>query len=149
MTGATTQSRLRWMLINGKEPAQKPWMQANPNARFEYALSPKTSQQTRDIEEADVHTMQELVRYVEQRMLVGDERYTRHVGGGRKADAASRAGYVYDTMVQAANIHMDVAGRDPYDIRTLLKKRVRDVGAHQAAAKAKATAKAASSGSAG
>ena len=80
-------------------------------------------------------------------MLVNDERYTRPPGGGRKADAASRAGYVYDTMVQAANITMDVPGRDLYDVRTILKKRVRDVGAHQAASTAKAAAKA--SGSAG
>lgn len=117
-------------------------MQANPDARFEYALGPKTSQQTRDIVDADVHTMRELIQYVEQRILVNDERYTRPVGGGRKADAASRAGYVYDTMVQAGNITMDVAGRDLYDVETILNKRLRDVGAHQAAAKAKAAAKA-------
>ena len=136
------------MLLNGKEPAKKPWMQANPDARFEYALGPKTSQQTRDIVDADVHAMRELIQYVEQRMLVNDERYTRPVGGGRKGDAASRAGDVYDTMVQAGNISMDgPPGRDLFDIRTILNKRARDVGAHQAAAKAKAAATA--SGSAG
>ena len=119
-------------------------MQAHPDTRFEYALGPKTSQQTRDIVDADVHTMRELVQYVEQRMLVNDERYTRPVGGGRKGNAVSRAGYVYDTMVQAGNIIMDgPPGRDLFDIRTILNKRVRDVGAHQAAAKAKAAAKAA------
>ena len=122
-------------------------MQANPDARFEYAFGPKTSQQTRDIVDADVHTMRELIQYVEQRMLVNDERYTRPVGGGRKGDAASRAGYVYDTMVQAGNIISSAPGRTKYDIQTILNKRVRDVGAHQAAAKVRAAAKA--SGSAG
>ena len=133
------------MLQNGFEPANKPWMQANPDARFEYALGPKTSQQTKDIVEADVHTMRELIQYVEQRMLVNDERYTRPPGGGRKGDAASRAGYVYDTMVQAGNIISSAPGRTKYDIRTILNKRVRDVGAHQAAAKVRAAAKASGS----
>ena len=125
-------------------------MQAHPDSRFEYALGPKTSQQTRDVVDADVHTMRELVQYVEQRMLVNDERYTRPGGGGRKGDAVSRAGYVYDTMVQAGNIIMDgPPGRDLYDLQTISNKRARDLGAHQAAAKAKAAAKAAASGSAG
>ena len=78
-------------------------------------------------------------------MVVGDERFTRPPGGGRKADAASRAGYVYDTMVQAGNIISSAPGRTQYDIQAILNKRVRDVGAHQAAAKVRAAAKASGS----
>ena len=78
--------------------------------------------------------MRKLIDHVREEMEDGEEYFTKPVGKGRKSDAASRAGYFYDLMVQNANVYM--VSRPPpagkYDFSQQLKKSVKDTKAKAA-----------------
>ena len=75
--------------------------------------------------------MRKLIDHVREEMEDENEYFTKPVGKGRKSDAASRAGYFYDLMVQNANVYM--VNRPPpvgrYDFSQQLMKRVKDTKA--------------------
>ena len=79
--------------------------------------------------------MKKLIDHVREKMEEENKYFTKPVGKGRKSDAASRAGYFYDLMVQNANVYM--VNRPPpagvYDFSQQLMKRVKDTKAKAAA----------------